>query len=113
MEGDKTAVSSFKDDVEWEEFFIFRLSKRLGGRSEVRETPVVEALKYIEWEKKREQADRFSLFLSLFYANPMVDAEARKAFIESIQPETDSVAPVYETDIEQLKRLKAMQGEEV
>jgi hypothetical protein len=113
MAGDEGEVNQSFDDTEWDEIFIYRLSARLGGRSEVLETPVVEALKYIELEKKREQEERFFSFLSMFHAHPMADAEGRKKFIEAIQPKVKSAPVVYETNLDQLKQLKAMQGEGV
>lgn len=109
MAGDESEVAQPVDSIEWHELLIFQLSPRLGGRTEVMETPLVEALKHYVMEKQKEQGDRYLSFLSMFYANPMVKADERKKFMETIKPKTKRTSVAYETDIEQLKRLKAMQ----
>lgn len=66
---------------------IFRLSPILGGRSEVLNTPVEEALPYLDMEKKDKEAKRLDLFSLIFFAgNSKVEGKDRKKFFESIKP---------------------------
>lgn len=62
-----------------------------------------------EAQAKKEEMNRYINFMSMFHAHPMSDSNARKKFIDSIKPETKQEIPHYETDIELLKRYKAMQ----
>lgn len=67
-----------------------------------------------EQEKaKKEEIDRWLNFLSMIYAHPISNKEARKKFMDLIKPKIQEASPTtskkYETDIELLKRLKEMQ----
>jgi hypothetical protein len=69
------------------ELIIYRLSPILGGRSEVLETPVIEALSYLDMERserEREKLDRFNFLY--FGANSNVEPKARKKFFDTIRP---------------------------
>ncbi len=99
---------------------IFRLSPRLGGRSEVLKAKLIELLKYMEFEKEEEEAkiqkekmDRWFNFMSMLHAHPMSDKQARKKYMDLIDPKIENSTPninkTYETDIELLKRMKALQ----
>lgn len=69
------------------ELIIYRLSPILGGRSEVLETPVIEALNYLTFEKESREAERMEKFqMAYFGGNSKVDAKARKKFYDSIKP---------------------------
>lgn len=86
--------SSQERTVNLEELFdqvfnmiVFRLSPILGGRSEVLETPVLEALSYLDMEKEEKERDRLERFHFLFFgANSKVSPKARKSFYEGIKP---------------------------
>jgi hypothetical protein len=95
------------------------LSPLLGGRSEVRATPLVELLKHMELllqkeeaEGKKEITERWISFLSTHYAHPFSDSKGRKKFMEVIKPEdvSKNEIPKYEDNLDLLKQLKSMQG---
>lgn len=66
---------------------IFRLSPILGGRSEVLNTPIIEALSYLDMERKDKEAKKMDLFSMIFFgANDKVDGKARKKYYDSIRP---------------------------
>jgi hypothetical protein len=70
---------------------IYALSPVLGGRSEVLETPVLEALEYLVYEKKKKQREKLERFQYLFFgANSNVDPKARKKFYDEIRPKDGS-----------------------
>lgn len=95
-----------------------------GGRSEVIKTPMIELLKYMELEIKKDEAeakkDKFNRwldYLSRTFSQPLYGPESsdrkrsREAFLTIIRPEVDTKAPEknYEWNFEQLEQLKAMQ----
>lgn len=66
---------------------IFTLSPRLGGRSEVLETPILEALSYLDMERKEKESEKLERFHYLYFgANSKVDGKARKQFYDKIKP---------------------------
>lgn len=66
---------------------IYRLSPILGGRSEVLNTPVIEALDYLDMNNKEREMEKLERFQFLFFgANSRVDPKARKQFFEKIKP---------------------------
>lgn len=66
---------------------IFRLSPILGGRSEVLDTPVMEALDYLKMDKDKMEREKLERFQFLYFgANSKVDPKARKAFYEKLKP---------------------------
>lgn len=82
------------------EAFIFKLSKQLGGREEVLNTPAIEAFKYMqmaieedEAKAKREAEKFFMDFISNMYAQSPTEGEkpeftqGRRQFIETIKPQ--------------------------
>jgi hypothetical protein len=69
------------------ELIIYRLSPILGGRSEVLETPVLEALSYLDMEKQERENKKLETFqLLLFGANSRIDPKARKKYYDKIKP---------------------------
>lgn len=86
------------------------MSKILGGRSEVLETPVLEALKYIELVTEEEQELRLDRYMMMWYANPEVDEKNRQQYLESIKPQSiRNKEMAFDTDIDLLKAIKAGQ----
>lgn len=66
---------------------IYRLSPILGSRSEVLNTPVLEALDYLDMNNKERETEKLERFQFLFFgANSRVDPKARKQFYEKIKP---------------------------
>jgi hypothetical protein len=66
---------------------VYRLSPVLGGRSEVLNTPVLEALDYLDMNNKERENVRMEQFQMLFFgANSRVDPKARKQFFEKLKP---------------------------
>lgn len=70
--------------LEWHEMFVFRLSKRLGGRSEVLKTPLVEALEYLHMDEQERATNRLADFLNLLHADGMMDGEERQKYADSL-----------------------------
>lgn len=69
------------------ELIVYRLSPILGGRSEVLETPVLEALNYLAMERQERESRRLEQFHLLFFgANSRVDPKQRKKFYDKIKP---------------------------
>lgn len=69
------------------EKIIYTLSSKLGGRSEVLETPILEALSYLDMARKDREQERLDNFHALFYgANSKVEGKARKAYYDKIKP---------------------------
>jgi hypothetical protein len=69
------------------ELIIYRLSPILGGRSEVLETPVIEALSYLDMERGERERSKLDKFNYLYFgANSNVDPKARKKFFDTIRP---------------------------
>lgn len=93
------------------ETLVFRLSNRLGGRSEVLGTPLVELLAYASMESDREQREAQKEFMNMYYANPMVDKKARKDYLNSLfkAPVKREGKTALVTDFNQLKLIKEMQ----
>lgn len=64
-------------------------------------------------QSKKEEIERWFNFMSMLHAHPMSDKDARKKFMDLIDPKIGESAPnpnkTYETDIDLLKRMKAMQ----
>lgn len=95
---------------------VWRLSPILGGRTEVLETPMMEALEYLKLEKAKRENDRMEQFSLMFFAaNSNVDAKARQKYYESIRPK-DQGGKVLGNPTKQLgwdpelmKQLKAAQ----
>lgn len=99
------------------EVLIFRLSSVLGGRTEVLNTPFYELLAHLEMLNDKEKNDRFANFLSMFYANPMTDASARKDYVSAIRPDSKLLQEAGKngalvTDLNQLRLLRQMQEQE-
>lgn len=99
------------------EILIFRLSPILGGRSEVLAAPFLELLAHLEMVKEKENNDRFSHFMNMFYANPMTNQAARKKYVNDIKPESELLQRAKKsgalvTDLDQLRLLKQMQEQE-
>lgn len=120
------SVSAESDQVkkkyELEDVMVFKLASRLGGRNEVVDLPIVEALAYIiihleeeEEEVKRRQWDLYLNHLSRVQANPAQDkddAKAKGEFLESLNPlrEIEHKPVEKEWNFEQLEQLKALQN---
>lgn len=69
------------------ELIVYRLSPILGGRSEVLETPVLEALNYLAMERQERENRRLEQFHILFYAaNSRVNPKDRKKFYDKLKP---------------------------
>lgn len=69
------------------ELIVYRLSPILGGRSEVLETPVLEALNYLDMERQERQSKKLEKFSLLFFAaNSRVEPKARKQYYDKIKP---------------------------
>lgn len=82
-------LSSQKSSVKLDPFdlIIFRLSPILGGRSEVLDTPVDEALNHLAFEKQERENKRLESFqLLMFGANSKTDPKARKKYYDKIKP---------------------------
>lgn len=94
---------------------------RLGGRKAVLETPVIELLQYMIWDREEQKAkavhtetQNYIHFLSMYHAHPMSDPKERKQYMEMLTPkQIDSnkatVLQSNQTDINYLKKLKAVQ----
>lgn len=77
---DKLADTAFN-------MIVYRLSPILGGRSEVLNTPVMEALDHLDRYKNEQEAEKLERFQFLFFgANSRVDPKARKQFYEKLKP---------------------------
>ncbi|MCM3651334.1 hypothetical protein [Metabacillus litoralis] len=67
-----------------------------------------------ESQIKKEEIDRWFNFMSMYHAHPMSDHNARKKFMDSIDPKFENTTPnpnkTYETDLDLLRRMKAMQN---
>lgn len=69
------------------ELIIYRLSPILGGRSEVLETPLEEALGYLGMERRERKRAKFDNFMMLYFsANSRVDGKARKKYMDELKP---------------------------
>lgn len=104
-----------------EDALIFKLASRLGGRSEILDLPLVDALAYLlilfeqeEEEVKRRQMELYLNHISRVQANPAQsdkDAKAKAEFLESLNPlkEIDYTPVEKEWNFDQLEQLKALQ----
>lgn len=95
------------------ETLIFKLSPILGGRSEVLETPLYEALGILELSKRSEAQKRLDDYYNLYFANPMIEVKHRKEYLKKIIPAHSRPKKKLEkdTNLELLKQLKAeMEG---
>lgn len=105
--GQITQPAPPKHDLRLDEILIYRLSNRLGGRSEVLNTPLVEAFKYLEMETQHNEDKRLADFLNMFYANPLVENKQRQKYMQSIMPKVRHSEPLeMKWDKEKLKRYK-------
>lgn len=69
------------------ELIVFRLSPILGGRTEVLDTPLEEALGYLSMERRQRKQEKFEEFMRLYFsANSRVDGKARKKYMDQIKP---------------------------
>lgn len=105
-----------------EDALVYKLASRLGGRSEVLDMPIIDALAYLiilfeeeEQEVKRRQWDLYLNHLSRVQANPAQsdkDAKAKGEFLESLNPlrEIEHKPVEKEWNFEQLEQLKALQN---
>ncbi len=119
---DNAESDQVKKKYELEDVMVFKLAGRLGGRNEVVDLPIVEALAYIiihleeeEEEVKRRQWDLYLNHLSRVQANPAQDKDDAKAkgdFLESLNPlrEIEHKPVEKEWNFEQLEQLKALQN---
>lgn len=119
---DNAESDQVKKKYELEDVMVFKLASRLGGRNEVVDLPIVEALAYIiihleeeEEEVKRRQWDLYLNHLSRVQANPAQDKDDAKAkgdFLESLNPlrEIEHKPVEKEWNFEQLEQLKALQN---
>jgi hypothetical protein len=110
VESRKTEEQIAPVNADFDEIIIFRLSRVLGGRSEVLNTPIKEIMAYLELEQAKEKEARMSQFLNFFYANPYIDKKQRERYIKTLTKEDKKSRPkTFKTDYDQLKRLKDMQ----
>lgn len=69
------------------EMIIYRLSPVLGGRSEVLDTPLEEALGYLGMERRERKKQKFDTFMMIYFsANSRVDGKARKKYMDELKP---------------------------
>lgn len=93
-----------------DEILVFRLSPVLGGRTEVLNAPLSECFTYLSSEQERQENKRLETFLNLWYANPLIDAERRKAYIETITPKSQREVIETEWDYDKLNKYKQSQS---
>jgi len=91
------------------EILIFKLSPVLGGRNEVLECPLSEAFTYFSLEQERTSNEKLESFLNLWFSNPMVDADKRKAYIQSITPKNLRTPIETKWDFDKLRKYKMSQ----
>lgn len=115
--------SSELSDYELEDALVFKLANNLGGRSEVMNLSIEDALAYliIVLEKEEQEADakKWELYLnhiSRIYSNPAQDEKELKEqneFTQSINPSKEhrmlEEPKNYEWNFEKLEELKALQ----
>ncbi|TDM38088.1 hypothetical protein ETI11_01460 [Macrococcoides canis] len=115
--------SSELSGYDLEDALIYKLAHKLGGRSEIIDMPLEEALAYliiiIEQEEQQAEAKKWELYmnhLSRINANPAQDKDDVKRqnqFIEGIDPmkenKTLEMPKELEWNFEQLEQLKALQ----
>lgn len=83
--------------------------------------PILETLGYLillkeenELKHDKDMTDKWIHFLSVYHAHPRTDADARKKFMKTIEPQmrydpVKNPIPVHDWDMEELKRLKELQ----
>lgn len=72
------------------DLIIFELSPRLGGRSEVLECDMSEAMNLLNMEMKEREQKRFINFIDLHYgANSKADPKAKKRHLETVKPKQE------------------------
>lgn len=121
---DSTENSKLSSNYDLEDVLVYKLANRLGGRSEVMELSLLDALAYLiivlEEEKQEIEARKWDLYLnhlSRLNSKPPQDKEDLKQmreFIEQIDPLSVSIKkkePVkkQEWNFEQLETLKELQ----
>jgi hypothetical protein len=99
-----------KADNTLEEILIFRLSPILGGRTEVLNTSLSEAFTYFSLEQEKKENEKLETFLNLWYANPLIDADKRKIYIDSITPKTQREVIDTKWDYDKLNKYKLSQS---
>lgn len=119
---DITDTSEINPIYDIEDALVYKLASRLGGRSEVLDMPIIDALAYLiilfeeeEQEVKRRQWDLYLNHLSRVQANPAQsdkDAKEKGEFLESLNPlrEIEHKPVEKEWNFEQLEKLKALQN---
>ena len=92
---------------------IFRLSPILGGRSEVLDSTVMEALMYLELHKEDQEEERYDNYIMHLHASPMIESKYREQYMKTIEPKRHRQESIkLETDKSQLQRLKQKQEKE-
>lgn len=74
-------------------------------------------LVWILMDKEERNNQRIADFMNNFYSSPMIDATMRQEYVSGLMEEaatasSDQNKPKYETNIEQLKLIKAMQEQD-
>ncbi|PKE22784.1 hypothetical protein [Macrococcoides caseolyticum] len=115
--------SSELSGYELEDALVYKLAHKLGGRSEIIDMPLEEALAYliiiIEQEEQQAEAKKWELYMnhmSRINANPAhndKESKRRYEFIETINPMKENKAlempKELEWNFEQLEQLKVLQ----
>ncbi|WP_414049772.1 hypothetical protein [Macrococcus animalis] len=119
---DSAESNQVNKKYELEDVMVYKLASRLGGRNEVVDLPIVEALAYIiiqleeeEEAVKQRQWDLYLNHLSRVQANPAQDkddAKMKGEFMESLNPaQKIEHKPIEkEWNFDQLEKLKSLQN---
>lgn len=73
-------------------------------------TPLSEVLKYLELDQKEQADKRMDEYMMLVHADPNVEQKYRKLYVDAITPQHARPKLKLETDLDQLRRLKANQS---
>lgn len=116
--GSNSTKSNQIADYELEDALVYRLASRMGGRSEVVDMPILDALTYLiiyfeelEHEYEVNQWQLYSDHISRMMSNPAQDQEQQKQqleFAESLKPKPKYTGP-KQTDYAKLDQLIAAQ----